>query len=688
MSRSLVHYVSAAAWVLLAVTFLNPSLVLARSSESLLDTVAYERFKEAFARNDRDGLQRLSVECRRPGSAASGDLALLALAAAEFRSDRMGEAQRLLDSLLSKEMGLDPLLGAVAHKINALVLRWAGDESGGFAEVDAGLELADSVRYPDERVDLMVVRAELLNARGESGAALIWLERASALALRTGYDRGVCLVRINLGNIRFARKDYEGAWREYEGALSCASGGGFDMIAQNAVSNLASSAVMMERFDVALHLFDSLTNALGDGSPVLLARIYGQRGFVNRRKGNDLAAIEDFGRALEVSTSLGDRSRIAKVLQHLSGSEWNIGKRFQAIHTLESALRMAQELRSPELEIEAHATLWTWLEELGDYRSALAHAYSMASLQDSLARARFDERMAIAEVRFDTERKEHQLSEQAQQLQLATLEHRRQLVQRAALWLTVVAIGITALLLWRGLRTRKRLAAKERQLHAQQVDDLLHQQELKAMNAMLEGQEKERDRVAKDLHDRLGSMLSAIKHQVGALEGRVETLGRAQDDRYVKVNDLLDDAVGEVRRISHDLIATTLARFGLAKALEDLCASVRITGRLDVELRLFGLEQRLERSVEIVVYRIVQELVSNVLKHAKASELSVSVTRVPGRLSLIVADDGRGFDTQERRAGIGLENVQARAASVGATVQVDSTPGQGTTVSVECPVVE
>ncbi|MBK6343465.1 MAG: hypothetical protein IPF41_12985 [Flavobacteriales bacterium] len=109
---------------------------------------------------------------------------------------------------------------------------------------------------------------------------------------------------------------------------------------------------------------------------------------------------------------------------------------------------------------------------------------------------------------------------------------------------------------------------------------------------------------------------------------------------------------------------------------------------MHVELKAFGLDQRLERSVEIAIYRIVQELVSNVLKHAKASELTLGVTRAPGRLSVVVSDNGVGFQTTEAGDGMGLSNVRSRAASLGATVQVDSAPGTGTTVCVECPVVE
>lgn len=247
-------------------------------------------------------------------------------------------------------------------------------------------------------------------------------------------------------------------------------------------------------------------------------------------------------------------------------------------------------------------------------------------------------------------------------------------------------LALIALLLWRGLRTRQWLALREKELHSEQVDQLLSQQEIKSINAMLEGQEKERDRVGKDLHDRLGSMLGGIKAQLGALEDRVVQV--QQDAQFKKAQHLLDQTVGELRQISHDMAASTLSRFGLESALKNLRDTLHIRGRLSVELSVFGLDQRLERSVEIAAYRIIQELVSNALKHAKATELSIDVNRSPGRLSVIVTDNGVGFDPARNSEGMGLGNVRSRAASLGGTAQVDSSPGAGTTVSVVCPIIE
>lgn len=647
----------------------------------------YQRVQHAAARNDVATLRTLA-NALAGARGADGHIGLLASAIAEYRSDNMVPCRRLIDSLLAARPPADLRVRAVAYKFSALVHSWAGGVLAGLAEVERGLALADSTAQPHERVDLLVVQGELLYETADDEAALEVLAQAQRLSDRSGYGRGTCLVRINMGRIRFAQERYDDAWDDFTRALECASSGGWDVIAQNCINNLAGVAATQQRFDRARHLYDSVLVALGDRSPELRARILSQLGFVATEEGEHATAVAHYREAITISRGVDDRKGVARAQQYLSNSLWEMGRREEAIATRTEALRTVQELHQAAVEVEIRARLWEWYEAMDRCPEALEQAAYMSTLEDSLRKARFSDRLALADVRFETERREHRIAEQEQALELAALEDRRKSLQRMALVVAVLSVTIIAVLLWRTLRERKRTAAQERIVHQQRVDELMRRSELDALNAMMEGQERERDRLAKDLHDRLGSMLSAIKHQVGALENEVHQVRQDQSMQYGKVNRLLDEAVGEVRRISHDMITVTLVRFGLVKAMEDLCDSVRVHGRLAVELNMHGLEQRMDRSREITVYRIVQELISNVLKHAQASELSVGITREPGRMSVIVSDDGRGFDPQNVVHGIGLDNVRARATSIGALVRIDSTPGKGTTVSVEGPVVE
>lgn len=651
-----------------------------------LDTAAYQAFTRAFAANDVEGLHALTVRLEQ-GARVDTGFVVLVRAATAFRTDDLAEAARLLDGCMHAAC-TDPRLKAVAGKLMAMVADRTGDPGGAMAVVEETLGQLNGLAYPQERIDLLVVGAEVHIRAERFDEALKWLGIAQHEAEAVGYARGACLVRINLGRIRYAQDRYDEAWRDFMDAYECARAAGAGMIAQNALGNLSSVAVMTERYEDALNLFDSLLVDLGGRSPALAARTLVQRSYMLAELGDHRSASIGYERAIALQDSLGDVLSAQKTRGHLSNTLWAEGRRSEAMALRTAVVRTATRMRWPELEVEGRGRLMEWAAALGDHRTAYAQADTLMRRNDSLVNSRFEDELAVADVRFETERRQRRISEQHQALQLAEAEDRRKRVQRDLFFAIAVALSVVAVLLWRGLRIRRRLAERERQVHRQQVDELMHQQEIKAINAMLEGQEKERDRVARDLHDRLGSMLSAIKMQLGSLEARVTAARQDQQEQYGKVTNLLDEAVGEVRRISHDLVATSLSRFGLQRALEDLCDSIRVSGRMDVELTTYGLEQRLERSVEIVVYRIVQELVSNVLKHARATEIGVSVTRQKGRLSVMVSDDGAGFDPVSAKAGMGLNNVRDRAASIGGTVRIDSTPGKGTTVSVECPVVE
>ena len=362
-----------------------------------------------------------------------------------------------------------------------------------------------------------------------------------------------------------------------------------------------------------------------------------------------------------------------------------------------SALALARSIKSPEFITDALEGLYRSEKKSGNMVAAVRYLEEYHQAMDSLKKVE-----GLQETAVLMARKEHQQERLADSLEQVVRTETQRIVYDSSMQRerdrrefliacgtagTVVFLLFAYLMLKRLQQTRK-LANQEQELHTQRIDELMNTNELTAMNSMIEGQEKERDRVAKDLHDRLGSMLSAIKHQLGAVETDVQQVKKDQGMQYSKMHTMLDEAVGEVRRISHDMITVALSRFGLAKALEDLCDSVRIKGKLDVELQLFGLEQRMERSMEIAVYRIVQEAISNVLKHAKATELSVDVTRGPGRISVIVHDNGKGFDPAIPSTGIGMENMRNRAMAIGALLRVDSSLGNGTTISVEGPVVE
>ena len=649
---------------------------------------SYVEFSRHFVRNQPDSLMDLALRLRGSSNDDDQRLAALARVAALFRYDDLPACAVGLDSLRPVITRAHGAMYLVAQRIRSMLYTAVGDAGRGLREADLGLAAAPSEGMADEVIALMVVRAEALTSLDELDAAMQQLGAAESKAERERVPRGECLVSIALGNITYKQGRNAEARAHYMHAYAIACDNGYAKAAENALANIAGTTLMIGDLDRALQLYDSLLHALGERSPELRARLLGQMGYAYLEKGEPRTAIELCQRSITLAESIGDERAKAEATTDLAYALWQVNERERALGVLERAFAYNQRTGNTDRQRDLAWELHEWNEELGRRDASHRMLKTYAQLTDSVARSRYDAQLARSEIRFDTERKERRISEQEQALLLSDAQEQRKSLQRDLLLIVAIALVVVIVLLWRGLAARKRMAEQERELHRQRVDELMRRNEIDALNAMMEGQEKERERLAKDLHDRLGSMLSAVKHQLGALEGEVQAVRRDQSEHYAKLSRMLDEAVGEVRRISHDMVTITLARFGLQKALEDLCDSVRIHGRLEVELNLFGLERRTDRALEIAIHRMVQELVSNVLKHAGASELSVSVMRQPGRFSVIVADDGRGFDTSMAADGIGLDNVRTRAAAIGATVHIDSAPGKGTTVSEEGAVAE
>jgi len=148
---------------------------------------------------------------------------------------------------------------------------------------------------------------------------------------------------------------------------------------------------------------------------------------------------------------------------------------------------------------------------------------------------------------------------------------------------------------------------------------------------------------------------------------------------------MVDDAVKEVRSVSHNMMPNALIRFGLAKAVREFIDKIAATGALKIDLQIIGLTERLESTTETVLYRVMQETVSNIIKHAQASDISIQLIRDEDNLTMMIEDNGKGFDTKKMSefGGIGLKNIISRVEYLNGTVDFDSFPGRGTTVIVE-----
>ncbi|WP_257669963.1 sensor histidine kinase [Parapedobacter tibetensis] len=247
----------------------------------------------------------------------------------------------------------------------------------------------------------------------------------------------------------------------------------------------------------------------------------------------------------------------------------------------------------------------------------------------------------------------------------------------------VAAFLLAALFLVYAYKNRVKAMKQQEQLHQMEIDKMKQEHRISLLSAMLEGQEEERSRLAKDLHDGLGGLLSGIKMELsGIMVMLKDSLHRQLIEKTMKG---LDDAVNELRHIAHSMMPEILMRFGLAEAIREYCQKLN-TPAINIESQVFHYVDEMPHSRQVVLYRIMQELVNNAIKHAQASKILIQLQQVDRMIFLTVEDDGNGLDMDRlnEKKGAGLINVQARVEFLNGSIDIHAEKGIGTSITIEC----
>ena len=245
---------------------------------------------------------------------------------------------------------------------------------------------------------------------------------------------------------------------------------------------------------------------------------------------------------------------------------------------------------------------------------------------------------------------------------------------------TAIAVFLISLLSYRNFRSKQKI-------HQQQIIQLEKEKKLQAVDAMLKGQEEERSRLAKDLHDGLGGMLSGVKFSFNNIKENM-ILDTENTLRFEKSINQLDNTIAELRKVAHNLMPEALVKFGLQNAIQDFCQSLQQTNNCVINFQQLGMERDLGNVANVNVYRIIQELVNNAVKYASAHQIIVQLTKTENKVLITVEDDGKGFDiaTLKQATGIGITNITHRVNYLNGTIDITSKPNNGTSINIELNV--
>lgn len=389
-------------------------------------------------------------------------------------------------------------------------------------------------------------------------------------------------------------------------------------------------------------------------------------------------AMEDFQTALGTFSELKNNGEIAATYNEIGNLHYEQKEFVQAVDAYRKALE--KEPGNPAIRGNLLYYLPNALNELG--KSEEAAKYSRDYLEFLKKLTPDQALMALNQTR--------QLYVEKNRVEKDAFFQEQQ-TQRLYMWLTGIGLLLViVLLMWfNNAHGQKRLLAeKTAQLANQEKLEVLRTLEMEKYIGWLKGQEETQQKIGRELHDNLGSVLTAVKMHFADVNQRIGKLETEHRQQYDKANLLLDHACVEVRRISHELSNALLTNFGLKAQLESMADTLRSTGEFEVELEMYGLEERLSNSLEINAYRMTQILTHNVVAHAEASKIIINVNRFNNLLNIMVEDNGKGFVLNEARkkGGIGIRNLQARVHEFDGTLLIDSTPNQGTRISIDLPI--
>jgi two-component system, NarL family, sensor kinase len=473
---------------------------------------------------------------------------------------------------------------------------------------------------------------------GQYKEALDCFNRALPIEGERGNLLGVSINLNNIGCVYEAQKNYDKALEYYKRSFDC-------NFKQNDLNGMAIGY-----------------NCMGD--------IYLKRNELDTAKAY-------YQRALDINLQLKDLIYVANCYYNLAKVSLAGKDNIKAISLFQKSLDIALKIGSKSHAQMAYEGLSDGYGNMHNFEKALSYFKASVQLADSMMNETNIRHVNLIHTQYETEQKQQQIK----------LLEKENYTSRLTAIIGLIVLGLVILLLVFGylnITQKRKLDKQKLELREQQIRELEKDRQILASHAVMQGEEAERQRLARDLHDGLGGMLSAVKLQLSSIKGNILVpTGRA--DQFEKALFMLDNSIKELRTVAHNMMPDALIKFGLKDALQDFCSKIASAKTIQINFQYFGDEQRLDRSLEITLYRISQELINNVLKHAHATEVYIQLVCDLKRVHLTVQDNGRGFDpaTVDIRKSNGLQSIKARVESFSGRFDIASEPGKGTEMGIE-----
>lgn len=559
----------------------------------------------------------------------------------------------------------------------------------------------------------------IYKATGRVNEAIEYYKKSIDIARRINDYGRIADVYNNMGNLYRMQGNYTMAIESLLEALKMREAEQDTFGIGAAYNNIAFTYADQENFDKAIeNNLKAIQYFTAARDSFELSRAYGFLGYVYYATDEFEEALKYNKLALSIFERHGDKAESALTLNNIGNILAETGKPAEAVVYHEQALEIqlanedtlgiftsylslsqaclfANNITKAEsyvnkclnilsispgntikMHVDAYEMQAKILTAAGKYKEALAAKDHYEALKDSMVNTENNRAVLDLQAKYESDKKDLLLDAKALELSLADQKIKQRNTITIVLIVIIIAIVAVGYLLYNRYKLRKQQEFNE---------EIIRQQSIRS-KAIIEAEEKERTRIAKDLHDGVGQQLSAIKLMINSI--KVEQNEHEKTNKLETLSQLTDDSVKEVRAVSHNMMPNALLRMGLASAIREFIDKISNTGLIKINLQIVGLTQKLEKTTESVLYRVIQELVNNIIKHAQANQLDIQIINHDEEiLNIIVEDNGIGFDTKDLNnfKGIGLKNMISRIEYLNGTINFDSSPGRGTTVIIDVP---
>ena len=580
--------------------------------------------------------------------------------------------------ILRKDIGFKPDIAGTYNNIG-LNQSYQGNDLEAVKNYQEGLKVLGEQNQTQKAAMLFNNLGESYMYLGKYEEAARCINEGVSIRKELGDEIGMANSLLNLGGWYFEIGSYEKAISVLDSSLALFKKHKDEYKQAKSLISLGITKYRLGQPKAALIDFDMALKNERLLEKIEIASVFRNKGVIYRSLNLPYQAQSALSKSLDLFTETENVPGIASI-------KYNIGLLYKdkseyrtALSHFQSCKDILGSVNEPLLYMELVREMSETYALLDQTDSAFYYSLKHNELQDSLDTS-YREAMNY-KVNYEEEQKKTAILEKENLLKTSENNHKKLIIKSIAA-LSVLGGFLLGTIIWALLVSRRKREAE------QEVDTLLNNQEIQMAYAKLEGQDEERKRIAQDLHDRMGSILSAIKFYLEGFDKKLDAMKVVkQDHPNNKANELLDQAFSEVRRISQDIHSSTLAKFGLKAELDALANLLKDSNRIKVEVVTHGLEDRLPVALESKLYRIIQELVSNVLKHAQASKVTIQVNQFKDVINMIIEDNGKGFvfENTKKKGGMGLSNVEARVHDLHGTFIVDSGKNNGTSITIDIP---